>query len=144
MPGVKTPEQRGVIGAWAYQARQEADLSVEQVAAAITDMGQSVSTATIRGIESGSKKPGAKLLRSLGKVLASTPPDAAAIRSDESDLAAAIRELTAELRDARDARDAYEVRLRALEAEVQSLRVGPAAEGSPAPGAPLASAGSGR
>lgn len=71
---MKTPSERGVIGAWAYQARQEAGLSVEQVAEAIGARGTAVSPATIRGIESGAKKPGAMLLRMLGTALGSTPP----------------------------------------------------------------------
>lgn len=71
---MKSPSQRGVIGAWAYQARQELGLSVEQVAARVSDAGQQVSPATIRGIEAGTKKPAARLLRLLAQALESTAP----------------------------------------------------------------------
>lgn len=77
MRPVKTPSERGVTGAWAYQARQELGLSVEQVADAMALRGQAVSAATIRGIESGAKKPGARLLRVLSQVLESSAPGVA-------------------------------------------------------------------
>ncbi len=89
---VKTLEQRGVIGAWAYLARREADLSVEQVVAALGEQDVLVSPATIRGVESGAKKPSARLLRQLGTVLGSTPPGQTEQANDSTrDLADAIR-----------------------------------------------------
>lgn len=81
---MKTPSQRGVTGAWAYQARQEAGLSVEQVAEAMAAKGHAVSPATIRGIESGSKKPGARMLRVLSSVLEAQPPEEPAPASDDA------------------------------------------------------------
>jgi len=57
------------------------------------------------------------------------------------DLAAAIVALTAELRAAREAREAYEIRLGAVEAELRSLRARPAGGGSPAQSVPLATTG---
>lgn len=71
---MKTPEERGPIGAWAYRARGEAGLSVEQVADRLAAKGEAVHPATIRGIEGGTKRPGARLLRLLGEVLESAPP----------------------------------------------------------------------
>lgn len=62
----------------------------------------------------------------------------------DADLASAIRELATELRLAREARELTEARLRAVEAELESLRAAPAAEESPAPPARPHSAGSGR
>lgn len=76
MSDVKTPSERGVIGAWAFQARQELGLSVEQVAERVGGLGQAVSPATIRGIESGNKPPGRRLLRLLARALESVPPGA--------------------------------------------------------------------
>lgn len=90
---VKTPSERGAIGAWAFQARQELGLSVEQVADAMAARGQTVSPATLRGVEGGSKKPGARLLRTLQQVLDSAPPTAPA--PVEGDVALAIREQAA-------------------------------------------------
>jgi hypothetical protein len=51
----------------------------------VTARGQAVSPATIRGIESGGKKPGARLLRLLGLVLESVPPGAAEPQPVEGD-----------------------------------------------------------
>jgi transcriptional regulator with XRE-family HTH domain len=119
---VKAPSERGVIGAWAYQARRELDLSVEQVADALAARGHSVSPATLRGIESGSKKPGARLLRVLGEALDSAPPGQAPT-ADEPSLAAAIVMLTQELAAMREERRALAERVGDLEATVARLVV---------------------
>lgn len=68
MRGVKAPSERGTIGAWAYEARAEADLSVEEVVERLARSGNGVSAATIRGVEGGSKKPSRKLLRAMADV----------------------------------------------------------------------------
>lgn len=108
---VKSPSERGVIGAWAYQARTEADLSVEQVAERIGARGQAVSAATIRGIESGAKKPGARLLRLMGQVLESTPPGSVAPVMDGDPVAAAIDRQT----------EAIKVQTAAIQAQTNAL-----------------------
>src|SRR5674476_1018019 len=89
--GVKTPEQRGPIGAWAYEARIAAGLSPEQVVERLGLAGIEVRPSTIRGIESGNKQPGRQLLRALAGVYGSKPP-APQPEPEEGDLAAAIRD----------------------------------------------------
>lgn len=71
---MKSPAERGPIGAWAYEARADADLSVEEVVERLTRAGQPVSAATIRGVEGGSKKPSRRLLRGLSTVYGRPAP----------------------------------------------------------------------
>jgi transcriptional regulator with XRE-family HTH domain len=144
---MKADSERGVTGAWAYNARQEADLSVEEVVVALGKAGQAVSPATIRGIESGSKKPGARLLRKLGDVLGSEPPGHG-VAADAPDLATALQALTQELAAMRLERESMGERVESLERAVRALggspEPQPEAEASPTPRAPRASTGSGR
>lgn len=72
---MKSAAERGSIGAWAYEARADADLSVEEVAERLARAGQPVRPATIRGIEGGSKQPSMRLLRAMAKVYGTTPPN---------------------------------------------------------------------
>lgn len=72
---MKTAAERGPVGAWAYDARQDADLSVEEVAERLTRIGQPVTAATLRGVESGSKKPSRRLLRAMGQVYGRPAPN---------------------------------------------------------------------
>lgn len=65
---MKSPAERGRIGAWAYEARADADLSVDEVVERLSRKGQPVAAATIRGIEGGSKQPSRRLLRALAGV----------------------------------------------------------------------------
>jgi len=65
---VKSPAERGVIGAWATDARAEADLSVPEVVAALAARGYRVTEPTIRGVEGGSKRPSRRLIRMLAEV----------------------------------------------------------------------------
>lgn len=149
---MKQPSERGVTGAWAYQARQEAALSVEQVADELARRGQAVTPATIRGIESGSKKPGARLLRVLAQVLDSTPPGADP--AGEPSLAAALSALAEELAASREERAALRLERETLSVQVEALEravqvmasqlADLAARASAAPRAPRESAGSGR
>lgn len=94
---MKAASERGVIGAWAYQARQELGLSVEQVAEAMAGRSNPVSPATIRGIESGSKQPGARLLRVLSQVLDSAPPGATKEPGLSEDVTGLVTAMTAAL-----------------------------------------------
>jgi transcriptional regulator with XRE-family HTH domain len=71
---VKTPAERGPIGAWAYTARTAAELTVEDVADRLRDRGHAVHPATIRGIEGGTKKPGRALLTGLSDLYGVHPP----------------------------------------------------------------------
>lgn len=125
LSAVKTPSERGPVGAWAYEARTDLALSVEQVAERIAERGQAVRPATIRGIESGTKKPSARLLRLMGQVLESSPPGRTEEPPPDADVARAIRDQTAvmqalvdELREARLDRD----RLQRTEDQVDGLK----------------------
>lgn len=143
---MKADSERGVTGAWAYRARQESGLSVEQVAAELERRGQRVSPATVRGIESGSKKPGARLLLMLAKVLESAPPGLPVeVETRPSDLATVLAALTDELRAWREERGALKARVDELEAQVAELVLAdPSGSGSEAPAAPDAAPVSGR
>lgn len=98
--GVKSSAERGPIGAWATEARQDADLSVPAVVERLARSGVRVSEATIRGIEGGSKKPGRRLLRELAAVYRARPPGDEGESSDRGgsaapDLVAALEAQTA-------------------------------------------------
>lgn len=71
---VKSPQERGTIGAWAYAARQVAELTVEDVVERLRDRGHAIHPATLRGIEGGTKKPGRALLRGLADIYGVPPP----------------------------------------------------------------------
>jgi transcriptional regulator with XRE-family HTH domain len=144
--GVKADSERGVIGAWAFHARAEADLSVEEVAERVAAKGQAVKPATIRGIESGNKRPGVRLLRLLAAVLDSTPPGFPAIdEPDEPALATALLALAAELAAMREERLAMRSELDDLSALVRRLVArdpdAPGLAEQPVPRAPGRSAG---
>jgi hypothetical protein len=62
VPVVKTPDERGPLGAWAYETRVRLELSVEAVAAAIP---QPVNPATIRKAEGESRNMSRPLWRQL-------------------------------------------------------------------------------
>jgi transcriptional regulator with XRE-family HTH domain len=94
-PTVKTLAERGPIGAWAYEARADADLSVEQVAERLTRAGQPVTPSTLRGIEGGSKKPGQRLLRALARTYGKAAPGEPEPAQSSGDIIAAIDRQTA-------------------------------------------------
>lgn len=73
------------MGAWAYEARADADLSVEEVVERLTRAGQPVTAATIRGIEGGSKKPSRRLLRALAAVYGRPVPGESTVGADKVD-----------------------------------------------------------
>lgn len=83
---VKTPAERGLIGAWAYESRTQADLSVPEVVDRLARRGVRVTEATLRGIEGGSKKPGRRLMRELAAIYGSTPPGESAPEAQYLDL----------------------------------------------------------
>lgn len=120
---MKSPAERGPVGAWAYEARTDADLSVEEVVARLERTGNGVSAATIRGVEGGSKKPSRRLLRALGKVYGLPVPgdvESPGGNGDTqaaglSDLIASLSALVDELRAARQERADLLERIEALE-----------------------------
>ena len=125
---MKTPEQRGPIGAWAYEARDAASLSPEQVVERLALAGIEVRSSTIRGIESGNKQPGRQLLRALAGVYGSKPPTTTGDPEPPADLAAAINALVAALDADREERLAL---TRAIAALAESLATRSEGEGSP-------------
>jgi transcriptional regulator with XRE-family HTH domain len=125
---VKTPEQRGPIGAWAYEARDAAGISPEQVVERLGLAGIEVRPSTIRGIESGNKQPGRQLLRALAGVYGSKPPATTGDPEPSADLFSAITALVAALDADREERLAL---TRAIAALAQSLATRPEGGGSP-------------
>lgn len=73
MAHVKTPEERGAIGAWAYEARDRLGLSVEQV---IERLPTRYHPATLRKVEGGSAKAGRRMLRELADLYVSVGREA--------------------------------------------------------------------
>ena len=120
---MKSPAERGPVGAWAYEARTDADLSVEEVVARLERTGNGVSAATIRGVEGGSKKPSRRLLRALAKVYGLPAPGDMATTGDGgdtavpglADLIGSISALVEEIRATRRERADLEERVLALE-----------------------------
>jgi hypothetical protein len=121
---MKTPAERGPIGAWAVEARDEADLSVPQVVERLAAKGYVVRESTIRGIEGGSKKPGRRLLRLLGDIYERKAPGEPAVTPPETTLADALAALAREMEASRIARgrlEKVEARLEAVEGLVRVL-----------------------
>lgn len=89
----KTP-----LAAWATLARDEAGMSVEEVVDALAALGHSVTAATIRGIEGGSKGASARLRKLLAQVYGVTSPTTAldATESVDTGMAALIAALAAQ------------------------------------------------
>jgi transcriptional regulator with XRE-family HTH domain len=72
---MKTDEQRGRVGAWAYHARADHGWSVEEVVDRLTERGHRVTAGTIRGAEAGTKLPGRELIRALAGIYETRPPE---------------------------------------------------------------------
>jgi transcriptional regulator with XRE-family HTH domain len=124
---MKTPSQRGAIGAWAYEARANADCSVEEVVERLTRAGQPVSAATIRGIEAGNKQPSRRLLHGLAKVYGvpapgNTESPGASDGPGLSDLVAVIRAQTEAITDLVEELRASRQEVAVLQAEWTSFR----------------------
>jgi hypothetical protein len=135
--GVKTPEERGELGAWAYETRVRLDLSVEAVAAGLP---RPLNPATIRKAEGDSRNMSRPLWRALTTfykeaarrkgVQIAQPPTFAGLptATDQSDLARAIQSqadainaLVDVLRPIVEEAETREARLRALELAVALL-----------------------
>lgn len=120
---MKSPAERGPTGAWAYEARADADLSVEAVVERLARVGVPVTAATLRGIEGGSKQPSRRLLRALADVYGRpVPGDKSEGAAGETtmpaalaSLASAVSDLAAELRESRRERADLLERIEALE-----------------------------
>lgn len=94
---MKSPEQRGPVGAWAYEERDRRDWSVERTVEELARQGVSISTSYLRSIESNSKPASGRVLRALKKLYESAPPEAGQPNGgpDIGELVTAIREQTA-------------------------------------------------
>lgn len=148
VPPVKTPEERGPLGAWAYETRDQLGLSVEQVVYALP---KRPNPATLRKAESNSSDMSRPLWRALVAyyqrmarergVPIDPPPLFGDERAPTGDLAAAlarqtaaIEALVAELREARLDRARLEGVERAVATLVEaSLPTGGASPERPAP-----------
>jgi hypothetical protein len=150
---VKTPEERGPLGAWAYDSRDRLDISPEQV----VELLGKYDTSTIRKAEGNSEAMSRPLWRALTQLYARlasersvtldampTFGEAEQATGDQAALAAAINALVAELQAARTERAMTEARLRTLESTVESL-LGPRDDAT-FPGRPIRpeTTGSGR
>jgi len=139
----------GPLGVWAYNTRDALDLSVEAVVAALPTHYH---PATLRKVEGGSAQPGTRMWRELGNYYTNeaerrnVPIDSQprlgpeSVTPEDLSLAAAIRELVAELRESRKERAAVEARLAVLEPVVKRLAA-QALEDSPARSVPQESGG---
>lgn len=135
MPRWKDDEDRGAFGAWlsARVGEQTFDwLAVEMAA-----RGHRHGADYYRAMASGNKPPGRIIGRALREYFGEAPEQE---RLAEPSLAAALIDLTAELRESRLAREATEARLRALEAAV-ALQARPDASAPRARRVPQANAG---
>ena len=122
---MKSPAERGRIGAWAYEARQDADLSVEEVQERLLRAGHQVTTATLRGVESGSKQPSRRLLRALATVYGKAVPGEQIPTETPDPLVTALQAqtlaLTALVDELRQWRSEDRVKLAAVERTAEQL-----------------------
>ncbi len=116
----KPIEQKTPLAAWATLARDEAQMSVEEVVAALEARGHRITAPTIRGIEGGSKGASARLRKLLAEVYGTNPPGMTAPASDVT-LATALQALADELRLLREGREADEAWRRSVDAELSHL-----------------------
>jgi hypothetical protein len=72
---MKSPEERGPVGAWMVDERGRLNLSVEEVRARLRTIGEPVSEPYLRGIEAG-RRPSQRIIAALSKVFGSSPPAA--------------------------------------------------------------------
>lgn len=87
----KAIEDKPPLAAWATLARDEAQMSVEEVVDALEARGHSVKAATIRGIEGGSKGASARLRKLMAEIYGTKPPGVALEATETpADLVAAL------------------------------------------------------
>lgn len=150
---VRKPDAEvGPLGVWAYNTSRSLDLSAEQVAHRV-----GVSGPYVRKIEGGSqRRPSRALVEAMdnyfrevaaerNRTVAGPPGDWAIRRSppasDQAALVAAINDLVSVLRPIAEQAQDREARLRAIEAELRSLRERPTGAALPGRSAPQARAG---
>ena len=92
---MKTDEQRGPVGSWARRSRLAAGhASADSAARAATAAGLAVTTAYLRGIESGAHRPSRELVERLAAFYGAEPPPEDA-RPDDGALAAILEAVAA-------------------------------------------------
>ena len=92
---MKTDEQRGPVGSWARRSRLAAGHpSADSAARAATAAGLAVTTAYLRGIESGAHRPSRELVERLAAFYGAEPPPEDA-RPDDGALAAILEAVAA-------------------------------------------------
>lgn len=92
----KPIDEKLPTAAWATLARGEAGMSVEEVVDALAERGHVVTAATLRGIEGGSKRGGARLVRLLAEVYGKPTPAHAALTPPATDMSALVAAITAQ------------------------------------------------
>lgn len=135
MRAMKAPGERGPIGAWAQQAREDSGLSVEQVIERLAAKGSKVIPSTVRGWEGGSKRPGRRQVRLLAEIYGvaapgEPEPESLSLVAALNRQAAALEALAAAIDRDRDGRAVWEKGL------LESIRelAGPKATPSGGPG----------
>lgn len=132
---MRTPAQRGRYGRWLVGAREDRGFdTADKALRALEAAGIRIGRSAYAEYESGTKVPSRNHLPLLEGFWGPVPEEDV----PAPDLAAAIAALTVELRASRLEREATEARLRAVEAELQSLRETRAGAGSPGQPAPMA------
>lgn len=113
---MKTDEERGPQGAWLVASRMSRKWTQKQARLAVAQAGHPIAASVYAEYESGTKPVSRRDLPALLAFWGM--PD----ESEPAGLAAAISALVEELRAARQERQSTEARLRAVEAELESLR----------------------
>jgi hypothetical protein len=139
---MKSPQERGRYGRWLVASREARGFSsTVEARRAMEAAGIVIGHSTYAEYEAGTKPPSKNHLPLLERFWGPVDLFEAQALDPDPSLAAAITLLVAELRAGREEREALEARLRAVEAELQSLR-GPRAGGaSPARSSRLGSVG---
>lgn len=128
---MKNDTERGPLGAWARKERLALGLSVEQVVERLADRGAVVDPAYLRAIESGSKRPrqDSDIVAALGGVYRSTVPGEGAPTQPATDMGSLVSALTglvAQMRRQNDRAEEAQAQmadaLRVLTDEVRDLR----------------------
>lgn len=130
--------QKPPMAAWIVRERKRLGLKPRDLVERLAAQGLVVSEATVKVWEAnGDRRPAPENIEGLERIFESQAPGPAEATPD---LAAALMALVDELRESRMEREATETRLRAVEAELRSLRGPRAGAGSPGRSVPLATA----
>lgn len=141
----KDDEERGDFGAW-LTAAVGPERTFDWLAAEMAARGHAHGADYYRAMAAGNKPPGRIIGRALREFFGNGPTQKETGPSPigEAGLAKAISELALELGKWRQERESFEVRIRALEAELESRRAPLEGGASGGPLAPQVEAGSGR